>query len=67
MPLHYVGLKEGVDVHLNMLKTYDYLWEEELHDNYEQFSESKPSLDCCKAELEKLQSLEKQVQTAFCT
>jgi len=64
--LYIIGLEDGVDVHLNMLKAYDYLWEEELHHNYEEFSESKPSLECCKAELKKLQSLEKQVtmQTA---
>ena len=50
-----------MDVHLNGLKMYDYLWEDELHATYKVFSDSQPSLDCCKAELEKLQSVEDEV------
>lgn len=57
----YIELKDGVDVYLNGLQSYDYLWEDELHAKYKEFSDSKPSLDSCKVELEKLQSLENQV------
>ena len=59
----YLELKDGVDAHLNGLKIYDYLWEDELHTMYKAFSDSKPQLEYCKAELEKLQSLENQVLT----
>ena len=59
----YIELKDKVDIHLNGLKTYDYLWEDELHTTYKAFSDCKPSLEYCKAELEKLQSLEDQVLT----
>ena len=52
-----------MDAHLNGLKMYDYLWEDELHTMYKVFSDSKPQLEYCKAELEKLQSLENQVLT----
>ena len=63
MCVWYIELKDGVDVHLNGLKTYDYLWEDELHTTYKAFYDSKPALECCKAELEKLQSVENQVLT----
>ena len=58
-----VELKDEVGVHLNGLKTYDYLWEDELHTTYKAFSDTKPSLECCKTELENLQSVENQVLT----
>lgn len=59
----YTELKDGVDVHLNSLKMYDCLWEDELHTTYKVFSDSQPSLDCCKTMLEELQSAEDQVLT----
>jgi len=61
MCVWYLDLKDEVGVYLNALKTYDYLWEDELHTAYQAFSDSKPHLECCKAELEKLQSAENQV------
>ena len=59
----YIEFKDGVAVHLNGLKIYDHLWEDELHATYKVFCDSQPSLECCKTELEKLQSLEDQVLT----
>ena len=59
--LIFLGLQNSVDRQLLRFHRYDFLWEEDMHALYQAFVDTDPSTAGFRGEVDRLQSIEKEI------